>query len=113
MKKNDIYNSVNVDLNTNKSNYINESNKVKYIYQSIFFSPINKLECINSMDIYDDILVYGTIMGNVNLCHIDKNYLYPKPKKSSKLLTYISNKDEKENQIPFIRLNKLEEKKMI
>ena len=111
MKKNDIYNSVNVDLNTNKSNYINESNKVKYIYQSIFFSPINKLECINSMDIYDDILVYGTIMGNVNLCHIDKNYLYPKPKKSSKLLTYISNKDEKENQIPFIRLNKLEEKK--
>ena len=40
MKKNDIYNSVNVDLNTNKSNYINESNKVKYIYKSIFFSPI-------------------------------------------------------------------------
>ena len=83
MKKIDINISENIDFNTNKSNNINVNKNNKYIYKCIFFSPINKLECVNSMDIYDDLLIYGTIMGNVQLCHIDKEYLYPKenPKK--------------------------------
>lgn len=78
MKKNDIYKSENVDLNTSKSNRIKEKEISKYNYKCIFLCPISKLECVNSMDIYDDLVVYGTIMGNVYLCHIDKNNLYPK-----------------------------------
>ena len=83
MKGIDINISENVDFNTNKSNITNINKNNNYIYKCIFFSPINKLECVNSMDIYDDLLIYGTIMGNVQLCHIDKEYLYPKknPKK--------------------------------
>ena len=70
MKKKDV-------RTLNKVNY-NKTNK--NIYKSIFFSPITKLDCVNSMDIYDDLLIYGTIMGNVILCHIDNNYLIPNKK---------------------------------
>jgi hypothetical protein len=76
------------------------------------------------MDIYDDLLIYGTIMGNLQLCHIDKDYLYPKSK-INKLLNKdeedkksdISDKntdknsnDKKVNEIPSIHLNKYKEK---
>ena len=36
------------------------------------------------MDIFDDILIYGTIMGNVNLCRVDKNNLKLKKEKINK-----------------------------
>ena len=84
MKKIDINISENVDFYINKSNEVKtkEANEIsQYVYKCIFFCPINKLECVNSMDIYNDILVFGTIMGNVQLCHIDKNNLLPKKKK--------------------------------
>ena len=122
MKKIDIYKSENVDFDTNKE--IKSKRTKKYIYKFIFLCPINKLDCVNSMDIYDDLLIYGTIMGNLQLCHIDKDYLYPKSK-INKLLNKdeedkksdISDKntdknsnDKKVNEIPSIRLNKYKEK---
>jgi hypothetical protein len=122
MKKIDIYKSENVDFDTNKE--IKAKRTKKYIYKFIFLCPINKLDCVNSMDIYDDLLIYGTIMGNLQLCHIDKDYLYPKLK-INKLLNKdeedkksdISDKntdknsnDKKVNEIPSIRLNKYKEK---
>ena len=54
--------------------------KIK-IYQNIFLSLLNKNDCVNSMDIFDDILIYRTIMGIVNLCRVDKNNLKSKRKK--------------------------------
>lgn len=122
MKKIDIYKSENVDFDTNKE--IKSKRTKKYIYKFIFLCPINKLDCVNSMDIYDDLLIYGTIMGNLQLCHIDKDYLYPKSK-INKLLNKdeedkksdISDKntdknsnDKKVNEIPSIHLNKHKEK---
>ena len=122
MKKIDIYKSENVDFDTNKE--IKSKRSKKYIYKFIFLCPINKLDCVNSMDIYDDLLIYGTIMGNLQLCHIDKDYLYPKSK-INKLLNKdeedkksdISDKntdknsnDKKVNEIPSIHLNKYKEK---
>ena len=94
MKKNDINISEDVEFNTNASNKTGNKETKKYIYKCIFFCPIIKLDCVNSMDIYDDLLVYGTIMGNVKLCHIDKNYLYPK--KRHKLL-FKEEEDKKSN----------------
>ena len=78
MKKIDVDISEDLDFNIKTVNKINNNKRVKYVYKCIFFSPITKLDCVNSMDIYDDLLIYGTIMGNVILCHIDKNYLIPK-----------------------------------
>ena len=77
MKKKDINVSEEIDINIKTSNKIKYNKTVKYVYKCIFFSPIMKSDCVNSMDIYDDLLIYGTIMGNVVLCHIDKNYLIP------------------------------------
>ena len=72
MQKNEIYFSENEFMNLQ-----NPKNKTKeeYIYKNIFLCPLNKNDCVNSMDIFDDILIYGTIMGNVYLCRVDENNL--------------------------------------
>jgi hypothetical protein len=46
------------------------------MYQNIFLCPLNKNDCVNSIDIFDDIILYGTLMGNVYLCRANKNKLY-------------------------------------
>ena len=84
MKKKDVNVSEALDINIKASNKIKYNKTVKYVYKCIFFSPLMKSDCVNSMDIYDDLLIYGTIMGNVVLCHIDKNYLIPNKKLLSK-----------------------------
>ena len=122
MKKIDINISENVDFNSNKGIKVKHSKK--YIYKFIFLCPINKLDCVNSMDIYDDLLIYGTIMGNLQLCHIDKDYLYPKTKINKLLIkdeedkksdisdknTDKNSEDKKLDKISPIRLNKYKEK---
>ena len=50
------------------------------MYQNIFLGPLNKNDCVNSIDIYDDILLYGTMMGNVYLCRVNKKNLYQSKK---------------------------------
>ena len=97
MKKIDLNNIENVGIDINKSDEIKikESNN-KYIYKCIFHCPINKLDIINSMDIYDDLLAFGTIMGNVYLCHIDKEFLIPK-KNNNKIL--LKEEDDKKSDI--------------
>lgn len=52
-------------------------------YKNIFLCPKNKHDIVNSIDILDDIIIYGTIMGNVYLCRVDENNLMPKPKKKN------------------------------
>ena len=84
MKKKDVNVSEAIDINIKTSNKIKYNKTAKYVYKCIFFSPLMKSDCVNSMDIYDDLLIYGTIMGNVVLCHIDKNYLIPNKKLLSK-----------------------------
>ena len=50
--------------------------KIKHEYKNIFLCPLNKNDCVNSIDIFDDIILYGTIMGNVYLCRVNQNNLY-------------------------------------
>ena len=77
MKKIDLNNIENVEIDINKSDEIKIKETNNYTYKCIFHCPINKLDTVNSMDIYNDLLTFGTIMGNVYLCHIDKEFLYP------------------------------------
>ena len=75
MKNNDIYFDENPKYNEinlkSKSNY----SKKKY-YKNIFLCPLNKNDCVNSIDIFEDIILYGTIMGNVYLCRTNRDNLY-------------------------------------
>ena len=73
MQKNEIYFSENEFMNL--QNPKNKTKEEEYIYKNIFLCPLNKNDCVNSMDIFDDILIYGTIMGNVYLCRVDENNL--------------------------------------
>ena len=135
MKKNDIHCSENEIMNfQNKDKHPEE-----YIYKNVFLCPLNKNDCVNSMDIFDDIIIYGTIMGSVYLCRVDENNLkYKKPKQENdemiinvndinKKKINIDSESDKETdkfekkikndkkvnkeipKIPSIKLNKLEE----
>ena len=66
MKNNDIYFNENPKINEIKINEKSKVNKRKE-YKNIFLCPLNKSDCVNSIDIFDDIVLYGTIMGNVYL----------------------------------------------
>ena len=70
-------------------------------YKNIFLCPINKHDVVTSMDILDDVVIYGTIMGNVYLIRVDKNNLIPKQKKQNitDLNIYDINKEIKSKNI--------------
>ena len=89
---------------------------IKNTYKNIFLCPLNKNDCVNSIDIIDDFILYGTIMGNVYLCRINqKNNFVPKKtqdvdidcSKASKNETFMKYKmDEKESsKISCIKIN--------
>ena len=42
-------------------------------YKNIFLCPLNKHDIVTSIDILDDLIIYGTIMGNVYLCRVNNN----------------------------------------
>ena len=98
MKKNDIYQSEN-ELFNNQN--IKSKQSEKFIYKNIFLCPLNKNDCVNSMDIFDDIIIYGTIMGNVYLCRVDKNNLKQKKhqNKNDDVILNINNKKEENKSI--------------
>ena len=58
-----------------KKNNIFRNTKKKHKYKCIFHYPLTQNDCINSIDIIDDKILIGTIMGDVNLLRIDKNNL--------------------------------------
>ena len=74
MKNNDINFDENPKINEIKINENSKVNKRKE-YKNIFLCPLNKSDCVNSIDIFDDLVLYGTIMGNVYLCRININNL--------------------------------------
>ena len=122
MKKNEIYYSENEVMNSQNTK---DKHSEEYTYLNIFICPLNKNDCVNSMDIFDDLLVYGTIMGNVYLCRVDKNNLKSKKgnKEINEILLKVNNidkntekiikKEENNNnkeipKIPFIKIKQLD-----
>ena len=77
MNNNDIFFDENSKYKGNKLK-IQSNSKSKNNYRNIFLCPLKKSDCVNSIDIIDDIVLYGTIMGNVYLCRVNKNNLYQK-----------------------------------
>ena len=59
--------------------------KRKKSYNCIFHCPINTNDCINSIDINDDKVVLGTIMGDVYLCRVDEKKLNGKNNEIQKI----------------------------
>ena len=76
---NNIENEI-IKKNNNILQYSNEYHK----YKCIFHHPIFQNDCINSIDIINDKVLIGTIMGDVNLCRVDENNLLVKTKDKNK-----------------------------
>jgi len=67
------------------------------MYKCIFNYEISLNDCINSIDLIDDKVVFGTIMGDVFLCRIDENNLLIKHNKKNNLNSYNSHNNSKNN----------------
>ena len=107
----------------NKNNNINDKSPAKNNnciseYELIFHFPINQGDCINSLDIFDDKVAIGTIMGNAYLLRVDKNNLEVNNNYND---IYLNNNSYSENNIytsnrnstirtkkSLIKLNKIE-----
>ena len=68
------------------------------MYKCIFNYEISLNDCINSIDLIDDKVVFGTIMGDVILCRIDENNLLIKNNKKNSLSNYNSYNSSKNNE---------------
>ena len=78
MKNNDKnFDEILTEKPTKKLNIPKVNFNTKKEYKNIFLCPLNKHDVVNSMDILGDTIIYGTIMGNVYLCRVDKNNLKP------------------------------------
>ena len=70
---NDINDKINTKMRTNFSE---KNNK----YTCIFHCPITINDCINSIDLIEDKVIIGTLMGDVFLCRVDESKLSVDPK---------------------------------
>ena len=80
----------NYNNNENKSINNNESSSQ---YKLIFHYPIKNNDCINSIDIFDDKVAIGTLMGDAYLIRVDKNNLDVKGYNHNQFLNYNSDSD--------------------
>ena len=95
----------NNDNFTKKAKMRNDFPQKKSDYTCIFHCPITVNDCINSIDLKDDKVIIGTLMGDVFLCRVDESKLYLKQKNNKILsvpslnLKNIKEKDESDIQL--------------
>ena len=71
---NDIENNI---KENNKSNLNIEENNINIKYKSseykcVFYCPLNKNDYVNSIDIFNNYIAFGTIMGDVIFCRLEE-----------------------------------------
>ena len=71
---NDIENNI---KENNKSNSNKEENNINIKHRSseykcVFHCPLNKNDCVNSIDIFNNYIAFGTIMGDVIFCRLEE-----------------------------------------
>ena len=93
----------NAIYNINRLKIKKSSNNKKKEYTCIFHCPLNINDCINSIDIIDDKVVFGTLMGDVFLCRVDENKLNGKNNEIN-----IINKKSEINKSAATSINKTE-----
>lgn len=98
MKNNDKnFDEIPSEKPNKKINILRVNEKPKHEYKNIYLCPLNKHDAVNSMEILDDFIIYGTIMGNVYLCRINTN--------NSNNSNNIEKSNEKKNKI--LNLNEI------
>ena len=100
--------------NNNEGGLQINNNKNNSQYNLFFHFPLEHNDIINSIDIYDDKVAIGTIMGNAYLVRVDKNNLdvienqeYISLKNNNNLI--LKQNSRQKNKNPFNKLNIYEE----
>ena len=88
----------NYNINESKSP-LNKNDESFSPYQLVFHFPNTENDCINSMDIFNDKVAIGTIMGYNYLIRVDKNNLDVKNDIKNKTLSNNNYSSEKNNLI--------------
>ena len=88
----------NNDNFTKKAKMRNDFPQKASDYTCIFHCPITVNDCINSIDLKDDKVIIGTLMGDVFLCRVDESKLYLK-QKNNKIIS-----------VPSLKLKNIKEK---
>lgn len=78
------------EIITKKYNMVNNTKK-NHKYKCIFHYPVAPNDCINSLDIIDDKIIIGTIMGDVSLLRVDKDNLLVNYKEKYKNINSLFN----------------------
>ena len=101
----------NKNYNNNESkSRLNANNESSSKYELKFHFPLFKNDCINSIDIFNDKVAIGTIMGYVFLLRVDENNLDVK-KKDEKLISSDNSYSEKSNKINYDESSRRRNKK--
>ena len=101
----------NKNYNNNESKSpLNANNESSSKYELKFHFPLFKNDCINSIDIFNDKVAIGTIMGYVFLLRVDENNLDVK-KKDEKLISSDNSYSEKSNKINYDESSRRRNKK--
>ena len=101
----------NKNYNNNESkSRLNANNESSSKYELKFHFPLFKNDCINSIDIFNDKVAIGTIMGYVFLLRVDENNLDVK-EKDEKLISSDNSYSEKSNKINYDESSRRRNKK--
>ena len=101
----------NKNYNNNESKLpLNINNESPSNYELIFHFPLFQNDCINSIDIFNDKVAIGTMMGSVFLLRVDKNNLHVK-ETNDILISSDNSSSEKSNKLVFNENSKRRNKK--
>ena len=90
-----------------KNNNLFKHNKEKNLFKCIFHFSILQNDCINSLDIIDDKIIIGTIMGDVSLLRVDKNNLIVNNKLKTNKINHNNNQNQENNTSKNIQDNNI------
>ena len=83
-----------------KKNKIIQTNNPSKNYLNVLFIPIHTNDAINSIDIFDDLILLGTIMGNVILGRVNQKKSIEEPNKSLNNTDNTINKNIDIHEVP-------------
>lgn len=116
MKNNDIYYEENTSPVQNEPKIIPKVKiESKKEYKNIFLCKLDKQDIVTSLDIFDELIICGTIMGNAYLCRMNKKQKIKKIKKAKKesIFDKYNNFNNNNNNPNKIEKNKIDDSSKI
>ena len=70
IKNNEKENNLKLKQNEKENNHKNKDKSFQY--KCVLHCPLNSNDCVNSIDIFNNYIVYGTLMGNISFYRLEE-----------------------------------------